>query len=286
MKVAFLGLGRMGAAMAAHVRDSDDYDLVVWNRTPKEFAGARVARSVPEAVDGAERIVTMLFGPQSVRGALEEIVPSAPRHALIIDATTVGPTASRSFARTADDAGLRFVDAPVTGSVEPATRGTLGVLAGGSHEDYADAEPLLRLWGDPREVRHVGPVGAGSALKLVVNQGTGVAAAALGEALALAAHLGVEPRAALDVLSIGAFGWTLRQKREALERSDFGDAHFTLELLAKDLGLVLTESGKDPGEGMVVTHAAYRLARSALEAGHGGEDYSALTRFVADIERT
>jgi 3-hydroxyisobutyrate dehydrogenase len=191
MRIAFLGLGRMGAAMAGHVRDAD-HDLVVWNRTPKEFPGATVAESVADAVQGVDCVVTMLFGPDSVREVLDEVAAAAPEGALIIDSTTVGPEASRSFAVTAAAAGLRFIDAPVAGSVEPATRGTLGVLAGGSDEDYAGARPLLELWGDPAKVQHVGPVGAGSALKLVVNQGTGVVAAGLGEALALAARLGVE----------------------------------------------------------------------------------------------
>ncbi len=151
--------------MATHVRDAD-HDLTVWNRTPKQFDGATVAKSVGGAVDGADVIVTMLFGPDSVRDVLSEINAHAPRGALIIDSTTVGPQASRTFAQTAADADLRFVDAPVAGSVGPASDGTLGVLAGGSDWDYADAEPLLHLWGDPRKVQHVGPVGAGSALKL------------------------------------------------------------------------------------------------------------------------
>jgi 3-hydroxyisobutyrate dehydrogenase len=284
MKIAFLGLGRMGAAMAAHVRDAD-HDLIVWNRTPKEFAGAPVAESIADAVRDAECVVTMLFGPDSVREVLAEVVSNAPAGTLVIDSTTVGPEASRSFPATAAAAGLRFVDAPVAGSVEPATQGTLGVLAGGSDEDYADAQPLLALWGDPAKVQHVGPVGAGSALKLVVNQGTGVAAAGLGEALALADRLGVERGQALDILAIGAFGWTLQQKREALERADFSDAQFTLDLLAKDLGLVLSEGGGGDGTGMPVTSAALREAEGALEDGHAGEDYAALTGYVAGRAR-
>jgi len=282
MKIAFLGLGRMGSAMASHVRDAD-HDLVVWNRTPKEFPGATVADSIATAVRGADCVVTMLFGPDSVRDVLDEVVANAPAGTLVIDSTTVGPEASRSFAAMAAKAGLRFVDAPVAGSVEPARQGTLGVLAGGSDKDYADARPLLELWGDPAKVQHVGPLGAGSALKLVVNQGTGVAAAGLGEALALAARLGLERGQALDVLAMGAYGWTLQQKREVLERADFSDAQFTLDLLAKDLGLVLEASGGDTA-GMAVTSAALSEAERALEDGHAGQDYAALTGYVARLD--
>ncbi len=255
------------------------------DRTPKEFPGATVASSVADAVHDAECVVLMLFGPDSVREVLAEVVAHAPRGALVIDSTTVGPAASREFAATAAEAGLRFVDAPVAGSVEPATNGMLGVLAGGSDADYADAEPLLRLWGDPAKVQHVGPVGTGSALKLVVNQGTGVAAAGLGEALALAARLGVDQRQALDVLGLSAYGWTLQQKRAALEKSDFGDAQFTLDLLTKDLSLVLQESGGNDATSMAVTRAALDSARRALDAGHTGQDYAALTSYVADRDR-
>ena len=127
--VAFLGLGRMGAAMAAHL--TADHDVTVWNRTPKQFAGARVAGSIQEAVGSAEVIVLMLFGPDSVREVLAEVVEHASPNTLIIDATTIGPQAAQEFARTAAAAGLRYLDAPVAGSVTPATDGTLGVLVGG-----------------------------------------------------------------------------------------------------------------------------------------------------------
>lgn len=125
MRVAFLGLGRMGAAMAGHVRAAD-HQLVVWNRTPKQFEGATVAESIAEAVREAECVVLMLFGPDSVREVLADIVTSAPKDSLIIDSTTVGPAASREFAATAARAGLRFIDAPVAGSVGPATTARSG----------------------------------------------------------------------------------------------------------------------------------------------------------------
>lgn len=281
MKVAFLGLGRMGTAMAGHVRDAG-HELTAWNRTPKEFPGVTVAGSVAEAVGDAEYVVLMLFGPDSVREVLTQVVTAAPKGTLIIDATTVGPAASREFAATAAKAGMRYIDAPVTGTVGPATAGTLGVLVGGSDADYADALPLLQLWGDPDRVLHVGPVGSGSALKVVVNQGLGVAAAGVGEALALAAHLGIDRGKALDVLEQGVYGWTLRQKRPALEASDFRNAQFSLDLLAKDLDLCLAESG---GAEMRVSRAVLDDAREALGAGYSGQDYAALIGYLADRNR-
>ncbi len=279
--VAFLGLGRMGAAMARHVANAG-HDLTVWNRTPKEFEGARVASSVQDAVSGADVAVLMLFGPDSVREVLAQVVQHARPGTLILDSTTVGPEAAREFGQTAIDAELRYVDAPVAGSVKPATDGTLGVLAGATEADYAEAEPLLQLWGDPAKIRRVGGVGSGNALKVVVNQGIGVIGAGLGEALALSGQLGLDRTVTLDVLQGAMYGWVLGQKRAAVESGDYSDTAFSLELLVKDLELAAGAAGDAE---LAVTRAALADARSALAAGHAGEDYAALIGHLADEGR-
>lgn len=275
-RTAFLGLGRMGALMAGHVAAAG-HDLVVWNRTPRAFEGAPVAASVAEAVDRADRVVLVLFGPDSVREVLPEVVAHAPAGALVIDVTTIGPEAARELGALARAGGLRYVDAPVAGSIAPATAGTLGVLVGGSQADYDDALPLLHLWGAPEKVRRVGEVGAGSALKLVVNQGIGVLAAGLGEALALGTQLGLEREVVLDLLGATAYGWTLDQKRAALTSGDLAP-QFSLELLAKDLDLAVRAGGDAE---LAVTRAALADARSAIAAGHGGDDYAAVIAHLA-----
>ena len=282
MTVAFLGLGRMGVAMAAHVARSD-HDLVVWNRTPGRAAslvalGARAAASVADAVTGADLVVLMLFGPDSVREVLPQVLVAAAPGALVIDGTTIGPDAAREFAATCAAAGVRYLDAPVAGSTGPATDGTLGVLVGASEADYAEALPLLSLWGAPEKIRLVGPVGAGSAMKLCVNQGLGVLAAGLGESLRLGADLGVDRTALLDVLGATAYGWLLAQKRPMLDARDYSATTFSLELMAKDIGLALTSTDTD----LAVTRGAYDAAQRAVAAGHGGFDYSALTGHLAD----
>lgn len=286
MRVAFLGLGRMGVLMARHVL-SGGHELTVWNRTPGKAAslveaGAVEAASVADAVSAADIVVLMLFGPDSVREVLVDVLAGAPPGVLVLDSTTVGPESAREFGHTCADAGARYVDATVAGSLGPAEAGTLGVLAGGTPQDYADAEPVLHLWGDPAKVRHVGGVGSGSALKLVVNQGIGVLAAGLGEALALATQLGLERQPVLDVLGAGPYGWTLGQKRSAVEAGDYGDTQFSLDLLAKDLDLAEHAAGDAE---LALTRSASAAARSALDAGHGGEDYAALIGHLADEGR-
>jgi 3-hydroxyisobutyrate dehydrogenase len=196
---------------------------------------------------------------------------------LVIDCTTIGPSAAREFAAELSAHGLRYVDAPVAGSIGPATEGTLGVLAGASEQDFADAEPLLQLWGDPARVRRVGQVGAGSAAKLVVNQALGIAVAGLGEALAIAKDLDIDRDVALALLEAGPYGFTITQKRAMLDSGDYGATTFSTELLAKDLDLVVAETGPE----LAVTTAAGNAARAAVDAGHGSEDYAAVAAYVA-----
>ncbi len=278
MKVAFLGLGRMGLLMAGHVLDAG-HELTVWNRSPGKAGqlvqrGAVEARTVDEAVRDAEQVVLMLFGPDSVREVLPSLA-AAPAETLVIDSTTIGPEAAREFAVTAGELGLRYVDAPVAGSTGPAADGTLGVLVGGSADDYDDALPLLHLWGTPDKVRRVGDVGAGSALKLCVNQGLGVMAAGLGESLRLGRALGVDRTVLLDTLGATAYGWFLAQKRPMLDAEDFSATTFSLDLMAKDLQLAVDAADGDLG----VTASSLQVARAALSQ-HGGEDYAAMAAYA------
>jgi 3-hydroxyisobutyrate dehydrogenase len=265
----------MGAAMAAHVARAG-HDLTVWNRTPGRAGdlvalGAREASSVAEAVREAEVVVTMLFGPDAVREVLAQVREHAPAGALVVESSTIGPAVAREVAK-----GLRFVDAPVVGSVQPATDGTLGVLVGGSPEDYAYAEPLLHLWGDPERVRHLGPVGAGSALKLVVNLTLGVAMGGIGEALRLAGDLGVDRTTTLDVIAMGPLGVSVNTKRRMLEGGEFTPTGFSLDLMAKDLDLALHAADGD----LALTRMALAAARDAIASGHGEDDYASLAGHI------
>jgi 3-hydroxyisobutyrate dehydrogenase-like beta-hydroxyacid dehydrogenase len=280
-RVAFLGLGRMGVLMAQHVLAAG-HELVVWNRTPGRAAdlvaaGAREAGSVAEAVTRAERVVLMLFGPDAVRAVLPDVVAAAAPGTLVVDATTIGPDDAREFAAMSAAAGLRYVDAPVAGSTGPAAEGTLGVLVGGSEQDYADAQPLLHLWGAPEKVRRVGDVGAGSAMKLCNNLALGFTIAGIGEALRLGSVLDLERPAVLDVLGAGPLGWMVGAKRAMLDGDDYRSTTFSLELMAKDLRLAVEAAGG----GLDVTTAVLAAAQAALEAGHRGEDFAAIAGHLA-----
>jgi 3-hydroxyisobutyrate dehydrogenase len=285
VRVAFLGLGRMGQAMAGHVLDGG-HELVVWNRTPGRAGdlvgrGATEARSVREAVTGADRVALMLFGPDAVREVLAEVVEAATEGTLVVDCTTVGPQDARGFARTCAERGLRYVDAPVAGSLLPAREGTLGVLAGASEDDFADAHELLVLWGDEAKVKRVGQVGAGSAMKLANNLALAFTIAGVGEALRLGHDLGLERSALLDVLAGTPLGGMVAYKRPLLDAGDYSDTTFSLELLAKDLGLAVDAADSE----MPVTRAILGAAEAALDAGHTGEDFAVLAEHLADEGR-
>ncbi len=275
----------MGAAMARHVLDGG-HELVVWNRSPGRAedlvaAGATEAASPAQAARGADVVVLMLTGPAAVREVLfdpDGVDSGAEEGTLVLDCTTIGPTAARAIAAELAERGLRYLDAPVFGTVGPAREGTLTVVASGREEDYAEAEPLLRCWGEPSRVRRIGDLGAASALKLVVNTALGVHASGLGEALRLARALGVAREEAMTALGTGPYGWILGYKRHMIDEADYSDTAFSLDLMAKDLDLAVTEAEPE----LPVIAAALGNIRGACAAGRGGEDFAAVIGWLAD----
>jgi 3-hydroxyisobutyrate dehydrogenase-like beta-hydroxyacid dehydrogenase len=281
MQVAFLGLGKMGRAMAAHVL-AGGHGLTVWNRSPGKAGnlpdqGAREAASVADAVRNADAVAMMLFDAASIRPVLQEIIGAARPGTLVIDSTTIGAAAAREFGRRAAQAGLRYVDAPVVGSLAPAADGTLGIVAGGSAEDFTAALPLLQLWGDPDRIRRIGDVGSGNALKSVINLTLGIAMGGIAEALRLAHDLALDRSLVLDVLEIGPLGFSAKQKRKMLESGEFGTATFTLDAMIKDLEIALTSAHEE----LPVAGATKSIADEASAAGHGQDDYASFAGYFS-----
>lgn len=279
MNVAFLGMGRMGRLMAGHVIDGD-HDLTIWNRTPGKAAeltsrGAHEAGTVADAVKDADVVVMMLFGADSSHEVLDSVAGAAAPGTLIIDATTTGPDAARELGAKAVRAGLRYVDAPVAGSLAPARDGTLTVFVGGSDPDVAAAQPFLELWGG--RILHIGPVGSANALKVVVNMSLGLAMAGVGEALNLGEDLGLSKDVVLGALEAGPFGWSIKQKRAMLDSGDFTPTSFSVDLLAKDLAAALGSTFTE----LPLTQAALARVRAASRGGFGDADYAAVGGFRA-----
>ena len=284
MRVGFLGLGRMGAAMARHVLDAG-HELSVWNRTASKAAdlvaaGARAAATPADAAADRDVVVLMLRGPDVVHEVLfgdDGVSAKADKGLLVVDCSTNGPTAARALHGRCVDAGMRYVDAPVIGSIGPATEGNLTSLVSGASADIEPALPLVHLWADKERTLVVGDVGTASAYKVVINLTLGVVMQGLGEAIRLAHDLALPLDKTLDVIAMGPLAGTAQSKREFIESDQFQPPGFSLELMAKDLQLALQEAKHD----LPATREALSTALRAVAAGHTDDDYSALAGFLA-----
>ena len=295
-RVAFLGLGRMGAPMAGRLSDAG-HDLVVWSRTGAHAAAladrAEVAASPAEAGAKAEVAITMLTDG----GALEEVVLGRAGLAeglgpgtLLIDMSTTGPGPARKVAGVLEQREAGFVDAPVAGSVGPAADGSLAIMVGGSDEAVARARPLLEILGDPERTWHVGPVGAGQAAKLMVNLVLGGVTAAVAEGFILGRLLGLSPDDALEVLEgASVAAQTVRSKGDKLRSGDYGDPGFRLALMHKDLRLAV-DAARAARASLPATERVAELYAGAKGRGLADQDYSAVAAYLAGmaplLERT
>src|SRR5438105_11875553 len=203
-RIAFLGLGQMGTPMAVRLLEAG-HDVRVWNRDPDRTValsqrGARVAVSPSDAAADVEFAITMLATPEAVHEVLfgpSGLAATLGRGQILIEMSTIGPTAFRSVAARLPD-GVGAVDAPVRGSVPEATSGRLHIFVGATNRDFERVRPILESLGD---VRPVGAPGSGAAVKLEVNATLGASIVALGEALALATSLRLDRPAVLDALA-------------------------------------------------------------------------------------
>ncbi len=291
--LAFCGLGRMGAPMAARLLGAG-HDLVVWNRSPERASGlvaqgARLASSPAEAASSADAVVTMLATPAALEAVVfgsgggrntpgsgggdsepEPLASGLRTGTALIEMSTVGPDAVRDLAVRLPD-GAEMLDAPVLGSVPQATDGSLKIFVGGADEVFERWRPVLETLGRP--VRF-GPLGSGAAMKLVANSTLGAVMSAVGEALALADGLGLDQALVLDTLAESPVGATVRSKRPLIETGEY-QPNFALALAAKDLRLV-DEAARRVGIEAWVAAAARAHYDDANRAGLGDLDYSAV----------
>src|SRR4051812_27194310 len=234
-RVALIGLGRMGRPMAEALLRAG-FPLTVYNRTPRELPGAEIASSPAEAAAGADVLITMV----SDAAAAREVLAGVDRRGLIVcEMSTIGPAAARDLAAQLAARGIAMLDAPVSGSVASAEAGTLTVIAGGPRDAFERARPVFgafskrQLW--------LGPSGAGAAMKLALNGMIAVSAQMIAEALVVAERSGIAREDAYDAIAASAVGSPfVAYKRDAFLEDDAAPA-FSLELMRKDLALVLEQ---------------------------------------------
>jgi 3-hydroxyisobutyrate dehydrogenase len=281
MRIAVLGTGIMGSGMARSLLRSG-LDVTVWNRHPARAAllaadGADVAGSPPEAVAGADAVITMLWDGNSVAEVMADALPAAPDGILWAQTSTVGlHDAGDMLPALADGCGARYIDAPVLGTRRPAEEGMLTVLAAAPEPLRDPIAPVFGAIG-ARTVWVSERPGDGTRLKLVANSWVATMVAATAQSIAFAEGLGLDPRVFLDMMKGSPVDAPyLHIKGEAIIAGQFAPS-FAVDGVVKDTGLIaaaMRESGTDAA----LIEAVAGQYRKASESGHGEEDMAAVSR--------
>lgn len=289
--VAFIGLGAMGSAMAWNVHKGG-FALGVYNRSPERSEdfraeGVKVYQQAKEAAEN-DAVIIMVTDPDALEnilqgesGLLAGLRDKSSGETLVINMSTVSPEATLSASQQVRDAGGRFVDAPVSGTVKPAQDGTLVVLAAGENTDVDLAEPLLLTMG--KAVVRCGETGQGTKMKLVLNLMLGGMMQCLAEGLSLADSQGLDGSAVLNALAGGPMGAGLYQmKGNMMLDNEFGK-QFPIDLMFKDLNLVLDTAGKLRLP-LPMTAAVREGFSAARGLGYGDEDMAAVVKVYRQLK--
>lgn len=274
-KVAFLGLGVMGAPMAGHLLEAG-HSVAVWNRTaskaePLKGKGARVASSPADAARGAEAVFVCVGDTPDVEHVLfgkGGVAEGAEKGALVVDCTTISPEAEAGFATRMAGMGFHYLDAPLTGGQKGAVEGTITYMVGGEAADIERARPLLMAMG--KKIVHAGPVSYGQRLKAVNQLVCGIHLLALGEGLAFAKKMGLDLATTRELLTSGAArSWALEVYGEKILRNDFTPG-FALKWQQKDTRIAL-EMAREMGMDLPGLTLADGKLREAKEKGMGDD---------------
>jgi 2-hydroxy-3-oxopropionate reductase len=286
-RIAFIGLGIMGLPMATNLVRAG-HQVTGYNRSePKRArlaeAGGTAAGSVGEAVRDAEVIITMLPDSPDVEAVVlgpGGVLESAGAGALLIDMSTISPGTARTVAERAAKAGLRALDAPVSGGEQGAVDGTLSIMVGGDAADFDAALPVLEVVG--KTIVHVGPAGAGQTVKAANQLIVAGTLELVAEAIVFLEAHGVDTDAAVEVLAGGLAGNAiLDRKASAMLRRDFAPG-FRLALHHKDLGIVAA-AAREAGVVLPLGSAVSQLVAALVARGDGALDHSGLLKLVQEL---
>ncbi|MCX4672976.1 3-hydroxyisobutyrate dehydrogenase [Streptomyces sp. NBC_01381] len=288
--VAFLGLGHMGGPMAANLVKAGHrvrgYDPAPAALEAASAAGVEAVASAAEGVTDAEVVISMLPTGRHVLDLYEGVLGSARPGALFVDCSTIDVADARAAHERAVAAGMRALDAPVSGGVVGAEAGTLTFMAGGSEEEFAEARPLLEAMG--KKAVHCGGAGAGQAAKICNNMILGISMIAVSEAFVLGESLGLSHQALYDVASTASGQcWALSVNCPVPGPVPASPANrdyrpgFAASLMAKDLGLAANAVRSGGVHAELGLRAAELYASYAERAG-ATEDFSGIVRTIRD----
>ncbi len=283
MKIAFLGLGAMGARMAMTIARAG-HDLTVWNRSPGKAedlvaAGAREAESPRAAAEGAEIVVSMVLDDDASRAVWTDAETGAlhgmGRGAVAVECSTISPDWARSLAGTAEGRGIDFLTAPVAGTLPPAESGELVIVAGGNKDALVKAQPALDAMG--KATHHAGDAGAALATKLVINGMLAAQEAALAELLGMTKRLGADHARAFEILCETPVASPMLKNYGRMMVEGTDAVNFPVSGILKDLGLI-EGAARSAGAEVPVSRAARASFQGAADAGLSDRNQTEIMR--------
>jgi len=283
-KVGFMGLGIMGTPMSANLLKAG-YPVMVYNRTPEKaeplaHLGAGLASTPRTLARAADVVIAMVTGPEALADLLrgpEGAAAAFNDHKVFINMSSISPQATLDLARELEPTGVIFIDAPVSGTKQPAADGALVILAAGPQDRVEELSPLFLAMG--KKVVYCGPVGQGSMMKMFINLLLGLMMAGFAEALNFGRLGGLAPEAMLDTVSAGAMNCPMFQVKAANLLNYTYPPAFPLKHLAKDAKFVV-DTAFDLGAPVPAGQTLLHLCRLGTAQGWGNEDISALARVL------
>jgi 2-hydroxy-3-oxopropionate reductase len=287
MKIGFVGLGIMGKPMAKNLLKAGHavfaYDLVPACVEDVVAAGAEAVASPKEAAEKSDLVITMVpNGPQVKQAVLGEngVLCGAKKGQLIVDMSSIAPTASQEVYKACKEQGVRFMDAPVSGGEPGAIAGTLSIMCGGDKPDFDEAYDILKVMG--ASVVYCGEIGAGNTTKLANQIIVALNIAAVSEAFMLAVKAGVNPRTVFDAIKGGLAGSHVMDAKAPMMLDGNFKPGFKIDLHIKDLNNAI-ETGHAVGAPLLLTAEALEILERLHFDGHGQDDHSAIALFYEKL---
>jgi len=286
-RVGFVGLGTMGGAMAANVARAG-FPVTAWNRTPGRGdalseLGVTIVKSPAEVASASDILVSIVSDTPDVEAVLfgpDGVEAGAGAGLLVVDMSTISPSATRGFAERLGAKGVRYLDAPVSGGSEGAKKGTLSIFVGGEAADLDLARPVLETLGTT--ITHMGAIGSGQAAKAinqVILAGTYVGVA---EGIVLAIKAGLDVDRLVAALGGGAAqSWVLANRSGRMAANDY-PLGFKVSLHRKDLGIAL-QLARETGTALPISALVEQLELGLIGRGHGDDDVSAVARTIREL---
>jgi len=279
--IGFIGLGIMGSRMAANLL-KEGHQLLVYNRTPHKAqelieSGAIWGTDVEQVAKQSDILITMLSTPEVIEAMAKIIVTNLPKNALWINSSTIDPTSARTMGALSESHNIRYLDAPVAGTKGPAAAGELLFLIGGSTSDIEEAIPLFDCMG--KKTIHLGAIGQGASIKLLINQLLGVQLVAFSEALTLGEAMGIEKDTLFDILTnTPVVPPVISAVRSKLENEDY-EPNFPLKWIHKDLHLS-SLSAYENGVALPHLQVTKEAFAKAKQEGLGDLDFTAIYKHI------